>query len=69
MCTSYVGDSLAKCENVEDNTPTTPKKCWWKTSLSSCIARTCADAPSVSSDKGCTDYLNTCVFNGSICLD
>jgi hypothetical protein len=67
-CTSYAGDSLAKCQDVLDGSAT-PKKCWWVTSGTTCIDRACSNAPTVTNQAGCANHISTCVFNGLICLD
>jgi hypothetical protein len=37
--------SLALCQDVLDSSD---KKCWWKADGTTCIVRTCADAPTVT---------------------
>lgn len=48
ICTNYNGDTLAKCQDVFDNS-IIPQKCWWLTNGTTCIPRTCANAPIVAS--------------------
>ena len=69
-CTDYNLTNFSACNLLSDTAGgTSGVTCGWSTGGTNCSAKACNDPISSPSTANCTNYLSSCRFNGSICVN